>query len=1018
MKYVVIVIGLCVLAAAAAGGIQVWQWRERKLKENERIAEQKAAETDAAVRLGLRTGSLPPHPVDRRGALDDALRLRPDRRFLLAAQELAGGDVASRFSEGQWILSLGNRDFARVAELPDFPELLKALAPLGKEWVAKAKVSGNAGRVRALRGQKEAFAAIREAQTRWSRGDHGAAVLHDAASAAAALVLQLPRTFDADDRLDAHAIALCAADAAAGADVRGQQAVLALALGYMGAARALVPAQEEPALHAFLTLDRRRLADASRRRGASAGDRHLLLRSLMQDANEQAVRGWIAASRDDEHVSIPAVGQLLLDGDLQVVAAASETLPDLAIAELEGVRTTAPTDTDLLIALGGAQRSALQNLAGHEDVRPRLAADLRQAADTGNEGPLWRGADTAAWYAAAVASALWSSARSEHALRDDATSLADVLGTWPLPVAAYPKSWLKARMAADRGNFEVPYETLATSRLPGPGAAADLLDAMATQADPPDPRMIEAARVASRHFDSRPTSRLVWAEVLRRHHQDLDRAARLAASVVDQAPGAHPLDEIALAKQLGQIDRLERLALDERLPFPARIEAAKIVGDRGPKVQAERALRQLVRERPADPETQEQLIRFLREAARSNDALAAAQDLVRRYGDDDSFSAASGRCAAARQLDAMGKHEDALTMVERALPAEVPCAYRIATAQLAELGKKEEAEGLLFALLAHRPNADTVATIAEVRWRSRNDAGAADILAHPPVALTRRDFREIGARFAEVFGRRPASEVKPAIEAILRAGIAPLSIVELGPPLAKAGAAEHAFEVYALLSQKVASEKKARVQFSAWSALRVAKKATAAELWLRNQLGPEGSSASVDSELATSAYGEGADDALWEIFAFKPPAPAFADRLLLLRAASIVRRGEQGARRDALLQELSDPLAAWKARLARYVGLSGAYASWEVRLARYVLGEAGEDDIADDATEGSRPCEAPYYFGVRAKGESRVRDAAAWFRVALECRNPQQPEFLWAYRAASQLEQDRSPSAKPLQASR
>ncbi|MFL5309802.1 MAG: hypothetical protein ACJ79H_05035, partial [Myxococcales bacterium] len=532
------------------------------------------------------------------------------------------------------------------------------------------------------------------------------------------------------------------------------------------------------------------------------------------------------------------------------------------------------------------------------------------------------------------------------------------------------------------------------------------------------PRMIEAARVAWRHFDSRPTSRLIWAGLLRRHHRDLDRAARLVASVVEQAPGAHPSDEVALAKQLGQIDRLERLALDERLPFPARLEAARALADRGPKVPTERALRQLASERPADPETQERLIRFLREAGRPKDALAAAQDLVRRYGDDDSFNAASARCAAARQLDAMGRHEDALTMVERALPTEAPCAYRIATAQLAELGKREEAEGLLLALLARRPTAETAATIAEVRWRSRNDAGAADILARPPAVLTRRDFREIGERFAEVFRGRPAPDVKPAIEAMLGAAIAPQLVAELGPPLAKAGAAAHAFEVYALLSQKVASEKRARFQFSAWSALRAAKGASAAELWLRKQLGPESSSALVDSELATSAYGEGVDEALWEIFAFRPPEPAFADRLLLLRAASIVRRGDGSAHRDALLQELSDPLAAWKARLARYVGLSGAYASWEVRLAQYVLGEGAEDDIANDAAEGSRPCEAPYYFAVRARAESRVRDAAAWYRVALECRNPEQPEFVWAYRGASQLEQDRSLPAKPLQAAR
>jgi hypothetical protein len=819
--------------------------------------------------------------------------------------------------------------------------------------VAAAKVTGKAPRIRPLRGHKEAFAAIREAQTRWSRGDHGAAVLHDAASAAAALMLQVPRAFDADDRLDAHAIALCAADAAAGADTRGQSAVLALALGYAGAARSLAPAQEEPALHAFVTLDRRKLTEAARRKEANPGDRHLLLRWLMQDANQEAVRRFIGAARDNEHISVPAVGQLLLDADLQVVAAASEALPALALAELEGVRAKAPTDVEPVMALMTAQQSALQTLGNNEDLRARLAADLRQA-DPTYEGPLWRGADTSAWYAAATAAALLGSARSGYVLRNDATGLADELGAWPVPAATQLQRWLKARIAADRGSVDEAYEALAKSKLPGARAAADLLDAMEKQSESPDPRIIEAVRVASRHFDSRPISRLIWAEVLRIHERDLDRSGQLVASVVDESPGVYSLDEVALAKQRGSIGRLEQIALDERLPFPARLEAAVAVADRGSKAQAERGLRRLGRERPSDVPTHERLIRFLHDAGRPADALAAALDLVRTYGDDDSFRVARARCAAAHQLDAMGRHEEALTMIERALPTEAVCAYRIATVQLARLGKKEDAEGLLLAHLARHPQAGTAANVAEVRWRSRDDAGAADILAHPPAAITRRDFGEIGERFAEVFRSRPAPDVKRAIEALLQAGIQPLSILELGPPLAKAGAPAQAFELYALLSEKVPPEKGTGVQFSAWSALRATKGASAAESWLRKQLG-SGRSALVDNELASSAYGKGLDEALWELFPNRPPDAAFADRLALLRAASIARRGERSARRDALLEEISDPLARWKARLAGYLGLSGAHASWEVRLARYVLGDGGENEIADEATEGSRP---------------------------------------------------------------
>src|SRR5207237_2257297 len=154
--------------------------------------------------------------------------------------------------------------------------------------------------------------------------------------------------------------------------------------------------------------------------------------------------------------------------------------------------------------------------------------------------------------------------------------------------------------------------------------------------------------------------------------------------------------------------------------------------------------------------------------------------------------------------------------------------------------------------------AETAADVAEVRWRIHDDAGAADMLAHPPAPLTRRDFREIGERFADVFRSRPAAEVKRAAEALLQAGIQPLSILELGPPAAKAGAAAQAFELYALLSQKVPPAKSAGALFSAWGALRAGKGASAAESWLRKQLGPD-PSALADNGLATSAYGERMD---------------------------------------------------------------------------------------------------------------------------------------------------------------
>jgi len=249
---------------------------------------------------------------------------------------------------------------------------MKALAPLARDWVATAKVTGKASRIRALRGHKEAFTAIREAQTRWSRGEHGAAVLHDAASGAATLMLLVPRAFDADDRLDAHAIALSAADAAAGADVRGQQAVLALALDTRARrARLPMPRTSRRSMRSSLSIGasspRQRDARGQRRRSASAPS--------LGDAgcNEQGLLRFIGATRDNEHISVPSMGLFLLDGDLQIVAAASDALPAWHPRSWKTC-ADAPRDVELVKILMSAQQSALQNsrttkICGHASQR-------------------------------------------------------------------------------------------------------------------------------------------------------------------------------------------------------------------------------------------------------------------------------------------------------------------------------------------------------------------------------------------------------------------------------------------------------------------------------------------------------------------------------------------------------------------------------------------------------------------------------------------------------------------------
>src|SRR5258707_6269244 len=92
MKRLAILLFVCALAAAGAIGSQAWQWRERKLRDDARNQERSAAENAAAGRLGLKTLPLPPHPLDRRAALQDGLRLGPHPPVLPPGRELARVD--------------------------------------------------------------------------------------------------------------------------------------------------------------------------------------------------------------------------------------------------------------------------------------------------------------------------------------------------------------------------------------------------------------------------------------------------------------------------------------------------------------------------------------------------------------------------------------------------------------------------------------------------------------------------------------------------------------------------------------------------------------------------------------------------------------------------------------------------------------------------------------------------------------------------------------------------------------
>ncbi|MFN7985827.1 MAG: hypothetical protein U0529_00005, partial [Thermoanaerobaculia bacterium] len=86
----------------------------------------------------------------------------------------------------------------------------------------------------------------------------------------------------------------------------------------------------------------------------------------------------------------------------------------------------------------------------------------------------------------------------------------------------------------------------------------------------------------------------------------------------------------------------------------------------------------------------------------------------------------------------------------------------------------------------------------------------------------------------------------------------------------------------------------------------------------------------------------------------------------LLRAqAAAFQGGAPGERRDRLLAHYRDPKTP------------APYATYGL----YLLGEVPEEKLFEVATDANRRCEMALMMGIRAAGEKRLADAAAWLRA-------------------------------------
>jgi len=220
--------------------------------------------------------SVPPESM--RQALAEAYRLRPDRRFLLAAVEihhlLTGEPKAIatvEFKDARWQVRYADAEVGALPPFPDFRDFVVVLA----DWARRVhdaypqglSSTGAASPVAEFDGQinrfaaPELFGALRQMDRAWKGGSHDPALFPSATRALVLLTLQSLDRAEMGDEVPAKALALLVLTKTFTnqAAVR-EEALLARVMGYAGYAATLASSlPPSDAVRLYLTGDDQRL---------------------------------------------------------------------------------------------------------------------------------------------------------------------------------------------------------------------------------------------------------------------------------------------------------------------------------------------------------------------------------------------------------------------------------------------------------------------------------------------------------------------------------------------------------------------------------------------------------------------------------------------------------------------------------------------------------------------------------------------------------------------------------------
>lgn len=888
-------------------------------------------------------------PAEMRDIVEGESRLKPDRRLLLAFEEVAlrSGGRAARAEvvahRDGFAVDLGTGPAAKLSAIPGFVETLDALravASRGRRVGGGAPLAPNeAARIRSL--ASDPFGdgpvqALERVDRLWTTGTDKAALLDLASTAYAMLEMQLVDSLEMADVVPARALALLAmAEAASKERFPGREAIVAHFMGYTRDARliaASLPAGSVERL--FLQEEDEALRALAERDAASPASRYMYALRRGSLGKLEDVDSWLARFHPNG-LERPGALALRLRTWHRPFGSDVETNGVLLNGVLREVGITEAVQGVGVLAQFERALTAQPHRPG--PFFDGAAADARQRA---------------LFYSAleGIGSFYLDSLSSGPAAADFAASLE---GADPGPGAGFQR-WFRNLSAFKNGTLRAAGLAADLTTLPNLGQAAVRLTGKTVNdtlnsGSPERPIVAEALASV---LDSRPANGHLFGTICLLTFLDPLAAREYYHTAPSTArAGRDPW----LADSSGDVDGLRAIAADSGGDPWMRALALDDLARRGVLPAEElRAMALDILGRADGGGSDMTALRVLYEQGHLADAESYARRWLGTHPDEEPLVKALYASRLAHVLFMEGRFPEAWAAIEPHVSTWKADALWAGAEALEGVGRHAEALKMARAEVERYPDSGAArVNLAAIQWRQEAYDDAAKTLTDPQRPLASDVARDVfPRRFHLVFAQASSRERRKAVEAMARAKLNPWYLFDLALPFARAKRFDEAIEVLeAALSPR---DEVLDPYLRAYRYRKLAKGDESAADWFRRK----GLTDRNVSWAPYFAFDNREFEVLWLV-------PDNEEHWLLRAQAAAFQGGAPGERRDRLLAHYRDPKTP------------APYATYGL----YLLGEVPEEKLFEVATDANRRCEMALMMGIRAAGEKRLADAAAWLRA-------------------------------------